>query len=115
MNKQRRQRLREVNIFMNSLLTTIETIKDTEESAYDNIPENLQESSRAYEMEDNIESLNSYLILFASFKTDLMSISNLSPSHILKVEGIPTFTVFTIVSLLIYVKSLSTSILDAFV
>ena len=57
MNKQRRQRLREVNIFMNSLLTTIETIKDIEESAYDNIPENLQESSRAYEMEDNIDNL----------------------------------------------------------
>lgn len=57
MNKQRRQRLREVNIFMNSLLTTIETIKDTEESAYDNMPENLQESSRAYEMEDNIDNL----------------------------------------------------------
>ena len=57
MNKQRKQKLREVNIIMNSLLTSLETIKDSEESAYDNIPENLQESSKAYEMEDNIDNL----------------------------------------------------------
>jgi hypothetical protein len=57
MNKFRRSRLRDAIFYMNRSLDIIEDIKDGEESAYDNTPENLQESSRGYDMENNIEYL----------------------------------------------------------
>jgi hypothetical protein len=57
MNKQRRQRLRKASIYLSMSLNIIEDVKDDEETVLNNIPENLQESSRAYDMENNIESL----------------------------------------------------------
>ena len=58
MNNQRRIKLREVNIYINSILNMIESVRDDEESAFDNMPENLQGSNRAFEMEENIDYLD---------------------------------------------------------
>lgn len=57
MNKARRTKLREASIYINKSLYILENIKDGEESAYDSMPENLQYSSRACDMENNIENL----------------------------------------------------------
>lgn len=58
MNNQRRIKLREINIYINSILNMIESVRDDEESAFDNMPENLQGSNRAFEMEENIDYLD---------------------------------------------------------
>lgn len=58
MNNQRRVKLREINIYINSILNMIESVRDDEESAFDNMPENLQGSNRAFEMEENIDYLD---------------------------------------------------------
>ena len=43
------------------VINTLENIRDDEESYYDNIPENLQSSQRAYDSEAAIENMNDAL------------------------------------------------------
>lgn len=57
MNKIRRSKLIEANIYINKTLYILESIKDGEQDAFDSTPENLQYSSRACDMENNIENL----------------------------------------------------------
>ena len=58
MNKQRREELLKVKTVLESLGTALERIKDDEEFAYDNMPENLQYSMRGEESQDAINSLD---------------------------------------------------------
>lgn len=57
MNKQRRIRLRESNSLLARALQIICAVKDEEQDALDNFPENLQNSERYTAMEDAIDGL----------------------------------------------------------
>ena len=57
MNKARRLKLIKANAYLQMSLNIIETVKDEEESVLDNMPENLQYSERAYNMENNVDAL----------------------------------------------------------
>lgn len=58
MNKSRRKEINDNLITLIKLKNNYEMILSNEEDSYDNIPENLQSSSRAIESEDAIDSLN---------------------------------------------------------
>lgn len=57
MNKNRRKRLEEVKEKLAAILCIIEEIRDEEETAYENLPESLQESERGETMYAAIEGL----------------------------------------------------------
>jgi len=57
MNKQRRERVEEAIIMLETLKQTVEEIRDEEETTYDNLPESIQESDRGEEMQEYVESL----------------------------------------------------------
>lgn len=57
MNKQRRIRLRESNILLIKALQIVNAVKDEEQDALDNFPENLQNSERYTAMENAIDDL----------------------------------------------------------
>ena len=70
MNKMRRKDLMGVikelracrdNDDIYAVINHLENIRDDEESYYDNIPENLQSSQRAYDSEDAIDKMNDAL------------------------------------------------------
>lgn len=70
MNKMRRKELtdlgRELLAYQDkddiyAVINTLENIRDDEESYYDNIPENLQSSQRAYDSESAIDNMNEAL------------------------------------------------------
>lgn len=57
MNKQRRIRLRESNTLLIKALQIVNAVKDEEQDALDNFPENLQNSERYTAMENAIDDL----------------------------------------------------------
>ena len=57
MNKERRKRLEEIQTKINTLLCEIEEIRNEEESAYENLPESLQDSERGENMQEAIDTL----------------------------------------------------------
>jgi hypothetical protein len=57
MNKERRKQLREWNSRAEELKSDLESILWDEQNYYDNIPENLQYSTRATDSEEAIECL----------------------------------------------------------
>lgn len=59
MNKARRKMIDEALEKLGELHTMIETIRDEEQEAYDNMPEGLQESERGEAMYDAIDALES--------------------------------------------------------
>lgn len=70
MNKMRRTELldliKELRTFQDkediyAAINTLENIRDDEENYYDNIPENLQSSQRAYDSEYAIDNMNDAL------------------------------------------------------
>lgn len=64
MNKQRRKELDTLYRKIEDLMQDLTSVLDEEQEAYDNIPENLQESDRGqamYEAIDNLESALSSL------------------------------------------------------
>ena len=58
MNNQRRIRLRESSSLLSKALRIINAVKDEEQDALDNFPENLQNSERYTAMEDAIDNLD---------------------------------------------------------
>ena len=58
MNKDRRNRLDEAVSTLQDTLMVIEDIHAEEEEAYDNLPENLQESERGEQMSEYIDTLD---------------------------------------------------------
>lgn len=57
MNKQRRAELKKINTCLTALLSDLESVKDDEEFAFDNMPENLQNSMRGEDSQDAISSM----------------------------------------------------------
>ena len=58
MNGRRRTVLRIQIEILKKVKDEIECVKDEEEYAYDNYPENLKESEKGAEMENNVETLS---------------------------------------------------------
>ena len=59
MNKIRRNELGNILERLDALMCDLETIKDNEQEAYDNLPESLQSSDRGDLMCENIDDLES--------------------------------------------------------
>lgn len=57
MNKQRRSELKQAIYYLYDAIATIEAVADEEEEAFENIPENMQESERAEQMYCNVENM----------------------------------------------------------
>lgn len=58
MNNERRRKLKYVIDDIENVMSQLEEIKDEEQTAHDNLPENLWESDKASVMEDNIQALD---------------------------------------------------------
>lgn len=58
MNKQRRNKLSEAITHLDSALQIISDVRDDEQDALDNIPENLQTSDRYLEMEEAVDTMD---------------------------------------------------------
>lgn len=74
MNKNRRNKLKKSIIYIEMAQEIIKSVKDEEEFAYDNIPENLQNSNKACDMEDSIDSLDEIIDNINDIKTLLNDI-----------------------------------------
>lgn len=61
MNKLRRQELAEVLDTLDEAIGQIEDVRDEEQEAYDNLPENFQESSRGQDIQEAIDSMDSII------------------------------------------------------
>lgn len=61
MNNERRGRLRIIKTKLDDLYEQIESVKDDEEYAFDNMPENLQYSMRGEESQDAVDALDEAL------------------------------------------------------
>ncbi len=57
MNIQRRKEISRIETALEELKNDLEIVLEDEQSALDNMPENLQESERATEMQDYIDNL----------------------------------------------------------
>jgi predicted RNase H-like HicB family nuclease len=70
------------------VINTLENIRDEEEEYYDNIPENLQGSHRAYDAEEAIDNMNDALDLleqaYESEDDDITDIINKAIDNINK-------------------------------
>ena len=71
MNAQRRKTLAEAIDFIYKAYYIIETVKDEEQEAYDNLPESIQYSDRGEQMSDNIDSLDEIFDSLLDFTTTL--------------------------------------------
>lgn len=58
MNKTRKKELDSIVCELNELQLRLETVRDDEQEAYDNLPEGLQESDRGCQMEENVDDLD---------------------------------------------------------
>lgn len=58
MNNARRKRIDEAMKHLSLARELLETVRDEEQEAYDNLPENLQESERGQKMEEAVDSLD---------------------------------------------------------
>lgn len=59
MNKQRREKIREVRNEIETCMNKLQTILDEEQDYFDNMPENLQGSMRGSDSEDAIDIMES--------------------------------------------------------
>lgn len=59
MNKQRRQKIREVRKEIENCKDNLQKILDEEQECFDNMPENLQGSMRGSDSEDAIDTMES--------------------------------------------------------
>ena len=71
MNKQRRARLDEAYSKLIEAYYIIEEVKDEEEQAFDNMPENLQGSERGEQMEEYVATLEEIYDGIDSYMSDL--------------------------------------------
>ncbi len=58
MNNVRRKRIGEAMKHLSLARELLETVRDEEQEAYDNLPENLQESERGQKMEEAVDTLD---------------------------------------------------------
>ncbi|MEL7586653.1 MAG: hypothetical protein AAGU19_08050 [Prolixibacteraceae bacterium] len=72
MNKQRRKQLREIADKLADLNADLESLKDEEQEAYDNLPESLQDGERGQTMNEIIDTLDT---AFYSLEETICSIT----------------------------------------
>ncbi|MCQ2052409.1 MAG: hypothetical protein MJZ03_00465 [archaeon] len=58
MNKVKRVRINKIVSELDLLLSKVETLRDEEQYAFDNMPENLQDSSKGEILEEKIDQLD---------------------------------------------------------
>ena len=61
MNKARRAKLKDASKWLEVSKEIVEFVLDEENDAFDSMPENLQDSMRGSEMQDNIDALDEIL------------------------------------------------------
>lgn len=61
MNKARRKQLEKVVEVLTAQMEELETIKDEEQEAFDNLPEGIQCTERGETMEENVDELDSII------------------------------------------------------
>lgn len=61
MNKARRKQLEKVVEVLTAQMEELETIKDEEQEAFDNLPEGIQCTDRGETMEENVDELDSII------------------------------------------------------
>ena len=61
MNKERRKQLEKVVEVLTAQMEELETIKDEEQEAFDNLPEGIQCTERGETMEENVDELDSII------------------------------------------------------
>ncbi len=61
MNKARRKQLEKVVEVLTAQMEELETIKDEEQEAFDNLPEAIQCTERGETMEENVDELDSII------------------------------------------------------
>ena len=61
MNKQRRAIINRIINTLYELRSDVETVQDEEQTAFDNLPESMQESAKGEAMQDNADSLSDAL------------------------------------------------------
>lgn len=57
MNKNRRKQIDDILVQLNPLLFEIESVKDEEQEAYDNLPESMQNGDKGEKMSDAVNNL----------------------------------------------------------
>ena len=72
MNKARREAISKVIDKVDEARWDLESIRDEEQEAYDNMPENLQESKNGKAIEDGIETLESILENLENITSELL-------------------------------------------
>lgn len=58
MNKERRKRITEAQELLSQARSILETVRDEEQEAYENLPESLQEGERGQRMEEAADILD---------------------------------------------------------
>ena len=71
MNAQRRKALAEAIDFIYKAHSILETVKDEEQEAYDNLPESIQYSDRGEQMSENVDNLDEIYESLLDFTTTL--------------------------------------------
>jgi len=71
MNAQRRKIRDEIIGQLECMLETLNDLKSAEEDAYDNMPENLQESERGQRISDNVDVLEAIIDELENQKDEL--------------------------------------------
>lgn len=72
MNKDRRERLRDITSYIDDAITDMEDIKDEEIDAYDSLPESLQDSSRGDKMQGYISEIDDMVDQLANISEAIM-------------------------------------------
>lgn len=72
MNKDRRERLRDITSYIDDAITDMEDIKDEEIDAYDSLPESLQDSSRGDKMQGYISEIDDMVDQLANISEAMM-------------------------------------------
>ena len=71
MNKERRERLAEVETTIEDSIDQIQYIVDEEQEAIDNLPDSLQDSQRAMSMYDAIDSMEGLITTLEGARNEL--------------------------------------------
>ncbi len=74
MNKQRRQKIRDVRKEIHNCKEDLQKILDEEQDYFDNMPENLQGSVRGSDSEDAIDTMESCIEDLENIIKELMSV-----------------------------------------
>ncbi|MBM6866392.1 hypothetical protein H6A66_14625 [Bacteroides caecigallinarum] len=76
MNRERRKRIMQLSEKLSEVRTSLESICEEEEDAFDNMPESLQESERGEQMQEYIETMEEAISNIEEIESNLEEIYN---------------------------------------